>query len=693
MAATKIIPIKLRSVHPDAQYRNAGQYDQVVDDVDSAMEVFRPYQLRGLRNAQFWAGNQWTEEEINNHIRQKRYPFIFNEIRTKVDHLTGTQKLTRLDVQVVPREESDIEEADRINELVKWAEQMNDMKFLESDIFFDAAVKAVGFSKVYWSMKDIKYGFPALSKLPFNEVIWDPNSRRMDWSDCDWVAHRPRLTRKKLKALFPDFVDEIEKASPSSIYGPYRYGVETARQQRVESIGTTNRRGDRDLIDVIEYYEKIAVWDYIVTDGVTGREEKFDSENDAQEYAAGMIQFYLEKDIALTDPDGGNVISICAVERNRIDQTIIVGDRCIVYEQTVLPDFPIVPCWGYFDDGDYFSFVDLLIDPQIFSNRMLSTWDHMLGSSMKNLVTVMPAMLYKEWGGRNPVERVRQEISAVSPVIPVLNHGAIDQKERPPIAPELFQGLALAHQRMQEYAGGANALGLQENAAESGKAVIARQQAAGAARVTLFDNLRLWRQKTTEMLVWFMKNFMSSQQTIRVVGEEGRMRFVRLDDGIMNTLREIEVDILIDEIPESATIRERTFEKITLLPPGLLPPDVYRNLFIKFMPGLPQSQKQEILSQLEFSAKYEQEKMKLAQEQKEQSQVMASIRKQQMREQMLAGGASPENDQFARDLMQKNEKEKDDQMQRVETALEPFDPQTRSKIMQALAGAGVASRP
>ena len=684
--ATKILPIKLRTVSPEQSDTMREQYDQVADDVDAAMEVFRLYQLRGLRNARFWAGDQWTDEEVESHIRQKRYPFVFNEIRTKVDHLTGTQKQTRLDVQTLPREESDTEEADRLNELVKWAEQMNDMPFIESEVFFDAAVKAVGFTKIYWSMRDIKYGFPCLEKLAFNEVVWDPNSRRMNWSDCTWVAHRPRMSRKKWKALFPDFASEIDKAASSTLYGTDRYGVETRRQQRVESVANLNRRGDRDLIDGIEYYEKVTVWDYIVTDAIANREEKFDNEDDAQEYAAGLVSAYLEADENLTDEDGADIISICAVERNRIDQTIVIGDKCIIHEQTVLPDFPITPCWGYFDDGDYFSFVDLLIDPQIFSNRMLSTWDHMRGSSMKNLMTVIPSMLPKEWGGRNPVERVRQEISAVSPVIPVLNHGAIQPHDRPPIAPELFQGLAMAQQRMQEYAGGANALGLQENAAESGKAVIARQEAAGAARITLFDNLRLWRQKTTEMLVWYIKNFVSSQQTIRIMGDEGSQKFVRLDDGIMDTLREIEVDVLIDEVPKSATIRERAFEQLVRMPPGLLPPDVYRDLFIRFMPGLPQAQKKEILSKIEFSAKLEQEKAKAAQDEKERTQVMAALRKQQMRQELLAQGGEGSgagDDAFAKQLMQKDAEREQKRGENLSQVLESLDPVTSRKVEQA----------
>lgn len=654
-------------------------------DIESAYTVLEDAHARGLRNANFWAGAQWTEDEINTHTRQRRKAFVLNEIKPKVDHLLGTQRQTRLDIQLAPREESDTAAADKLTKLVKWAEQMNDIKILESDIFQDVIIKGIGFAKMYWSLRDIVDGFPALDKLPFDGVVWDMNSMRKDWSDCDWVADVRVMSRSSAKAALPDYTEAIDNAQSATYISRQYNAFATRRELRIEASGYANRSRDKDLIHVVEHYERSSDWEYVVY-GIMGEKEKFDTKQQAEDYAAGLEAAYLEQGKLTIDvEDGSDLVQICMVEVSRITQSILVGDTCILREKTCLPDFPIIPCWAYFDDGDFHAFVDLLIDPQIFANRMLSTWDHMLGSAMKNMTTVVKSMLDKRFGG---LERVRQEISSVSPVIDVLDHKAIQVHQRPPISPELFQGLGMVQQRMQEYAGGANALGLQENAAESGRAVRARQAAAGVARLPLFDNLQDWRKRVTEQFVWNIKKFMVNRQSVQITGTDGAIEYVKLDDGVMDTLREIEVNVIVDEAPSTEDLRERTFEQIVRLSEvAQIPPGVKTDLLIANMPGLPAAEKKKLMERIDLHAQLQQAQAELEKMKKEQEQVESTVRKSQMREKMLNGQTGEDavqNDKFATDLLKKMSEAEQVKRQRLQAQLQEFDPITRSKVLNAL---------
>ena len=619
-----------RYIHDPDQVSNI--LERVRNDFESVEEYFNNKNEQRKQNLDFYAGRQWSDAEIVAHEEQSRHPFVFNEIQHKVDHLIGTQTQTRFDVKVMPREAGDEDSAQLLNSLVKWVEQVNNLEYIEKETFMDMLIGGCGAAQVRWEMEDIDRGYPMIEKIPANELFWDPNSKIMDLTDARWIGRLTYMSRMDAIELFPEHEEEIRKANSS-----YRNGTNFARlvytHKQEEIFDQIKDEESRELVEVVEYYERAKVYVYVVHDDIESRSITFEKYSEAKAFYDGLVDTYTKNGELLIHDDGSPRIALVTNSTNAIFQTIIVGDMVISYEQTALNDFPYVIGFGYFHEGDYWGFVDSMIDPQILINRFFSQWDYQVGASAKNVVTVVNSLLRRDF----PIENVREELSKTSPVIPLLRHDALDFKPNQQVNPELFQAIQFGIGRMTDYAGGRNTLGLQENAAESGRAVIARAEQGGLARLPLFDQLRFFRLQLTYRIIWYLKNFMPSQQVIRIIGQDDRIQYVNLDDQTLKTLRELKIDVLVDEAVKSDSVKERYFQQFKELfqvMPGL-PPEIVTKIMLEFS-NVPRSVKDEVVQSLEFYKKYQQEQAEAQHMQKLQNSVKDSLLKRQLKDEMTA---------------------------------------------------------
>lgn len=596
-------------------------YDRIRDDISSVTEHFDAKLLKRTENFNFYRGNQWNAEEIKEHLTQMRKPYVFNEIQNKVDHVIGSQTQTRLDAKAMPREKGDETGAELLTNLVKWVEQLNNFEYTETDIFLEGIVGAAGFSQVRWGKEEIQHGYPIIEKVPAEQMVWDViNCKKMDLSDSRWVARRMVMSKMDAVEQFPTHAQEVEDAQLDN---------ELISNDFVKySYGSTDAIEGRKLISVILYYERVKEFKYTVSDDIRNEDREFDTEAEANAYFDGLMDEYTKTEEVLMMTDGTPRVAVISDLVDAIYQAVVIGKEVVEYEKTSLPFFPYDGFFCYWSDGDYWAFVDSLIDPQRLVNTFFSQWEYQLGAAGKNITTVVKALV-----GPNGTEMVRSELSRTAPVIELKSHDAMKIWPNNPVNPELYQGIMFGINRMMDYAGGKNALGLQENAAESGRAVIARAEQGGLARLPFFDRLRLWRINVTLKIVWYLKNFMSPGQIIRVIGDDSDIAFIPLDDQLLNTLREIKVDIIIDEAIKSDSVRERQFHEMKELfsqTPGI-PPEVAVSTMIEFS-SLPQSKKESLLSQLKFYQEWQQQQAEAQKQQKMQQEVLDAVQKKRLKD-------------------------------------------------------------
>lgn len=603
-------------------------YDCVKSDIDSVKDWFLDAIEYGNICADFYEGNQWDAEELNAHKEQNRYPFVLNEILPVVDHLIGTQQSTRMDSRVVGREKGDEIASQLLTFLNKWADQLNQLEYIETEVFKSGLIRGVGVAAVYWDFDNILFGYPKVEYMPSKEFFWDRNSIQQNLSDARWMARVTYKTRLDLRERYPEFANEINNASVGdSMVGADSYSA--GSRYRVNTQAQSMWK-DRELVEHVEHFERIKTHVYTVVDDIAGTNTVYDNSVEAKAYYKGLIQGYTANNINVFNDDFSAKVVFVTTSTDKIMYSVLIGKVVVCRMLTSLSQFPYEVFFAYYNEGRYWGFIKNLLSPQIGINRAYSQWDYALGAAQKNPVTVMESMLRKGW----TVEMVRKEGSRTSPYIPVLDHNAIRTLPNQPANPQLFDVVNFNISRIVDYSGGKNVRGFTESAAESGTAVVARAEQGGVSKLPLFDSLRRWRKGITERVVWYMKNYMNTQQILRIIGSDPDVQYIPIDDGVLDTLSEMKTDITIDEAVKSETMKERHFQQVMQFAQiAQLPQEVISEFLLEFS-SLPNSKKEEIKANLTAWKAKQQEEMELAKQQKMTMEVTDSLTKKKMKEQM-----------------------------------------------------------
>lgn len=582
-------------------------YDRAIADIDGVWPLFEPSFNRMRRNDEFYRGEQWTAEEYEAFDQENRTPYVVDKISPKINHLLGVQRETRMDVKAQPREMGDEPQVALANRMIKWFEQINDIRFVESDVFKDGCLHGAGYAVVRMEMEDGMV-YPQVARIPSTQVIWDGNCVEPDLSNARWVARVIPMTRGEAYEEFPQWAEHIQETStwsPSAAF-TRMFSTLTSRQESMGVSGRTNVR--RELLQVVEYYERYRQAEYVVIDEIAEAEYRFDTYAEAETRREELVAGYMHGEVDTIDDYGCEKVSVLGFKKNVVTQTIIIGDRAVSHIITDLPDFPIVPFFAYFQDGEFWSCVDILIDPQVFVNKIFSEWDNQIARSGKQVMTVVEQMLKKGWD----YTRVSEERSKTGATIPVNDHAALNMLAPQGASADIPNTLALMQTHMDESVGGRNSLGLQTSAAESGKAVMARAQAGGTGRLPLFDNLARWRKKVTEIAWWNMQRYLPQNQTLRVIGDrddEVDVTLFKASPEQYESLRELRTDIVITDAPMSDLQREAEFQELVQLfgtMSGQIPPDLVMTTLLEFS-SLPKHTKDKLLSKVASIQQYMQQ--------------------------------------------------------------------------------------
>lgn len=620
--------------------------DRIVNQIDAADPLFDERHEAARRNSRFVAGDQWTLEDKEAHKKQNRIPYVFDQIGAKVSALIGTHASLRIDTKAVPQEPGDEIAVSIANRLIKWADQVNHIDEVEDQVFWDMVVKSYGVTQVRWGLQENLSGVPIIERIPIFQMRWDPASSDVGLKDAAWMSRHLAMTRQAAKEEMPEFAEQIDLADGLAMTGDMTYWEEmTFRQQ--QSLNYAQRVDELNgYVRVIQHYEKVRQYVYVLVDEIAGDMQEYDDKKSADDEAEARISEYMNGDEPVINRDGEERVQVVELTRQAVIQTIIIGDRAVSREVTELPDFPFQVAFCFFDDGDFWSFVDQLISPQIFINRMVSELDNQIGRTTKQMITVIPHRLQRGF----TLENFNSERSKTAPTIPVQSHDAISAVPNIPTLPEIPQMIQMSVAHMTDIVGGKNALGLQENAAESGAAVRARQEAAGLSRMPIFQHLNMWRRRVTEMALWFTKNYMAAGQQIRIIGDAKEIpEWINIDTDTLDTLANTRVDIMVTEAIDSDTVRERQFaqmKELLMTVGNAIPPEM---LFVSMLElsNLPEETKKKMLGQVQAIQEYNEKQAAQAEAEKMEKSVNDSIKRSNMKEQKELELASAQAQQNA----------------------------------------------
>ena len=152
------------------------RFEQIEDWWYQARQAQSMARYEQALDQDFYDGLQWADEDRLEVMDRGQSACVFNLIKSSIDWVTGTEKRTRVDFKVYPRNAEDVKPAETKTKLLKYLSDVNKTGFSRSRAFADAVKVGVG-----WLEDGIRCD-------PTDEPLF---SRSEDWRNM-WYDHLSR---------------------------------------------------------------------------------------------------------------------------------------------------------------------------------------------------------------------------------------------------------------------------------------------------------------------------------------------------------------------------------------------------------------------------------------------------------------------------------------------------------------------
>jgi hypothetical protein len=519
---------------------------------------------------------QWTEQDAVELMARGQAPLVFNKIKPTINWIMGTEKRTRFDYNVLPREANDEKGAQTKKKLLKYVSDVNKLPFHRSEAFKNCVIAGLGWMEEGISADPSDELIFARSEN-WRNVYQDSRSRELDYSDGRYQIRSKVVDMDMACAMFPDSSSALSSGGITGFEDEeesvWYLGERMVNQRDVDgngsfngSAGTLGQRGAyvasgqsdvgrREQVRINEgWYTVPMPVKYFASGQMRG--EVFDPKD---EYHQFIVKKY-------APPIVGGVQNQMRVMLFTSGMPLWDGPSPYRHRK-----FPLTAMWCYrrARDGMPYGVVRDIRDPQEDLNKRRS----------KALYILSANRVVMDKGAVDDIEDIRQEAARPDAII-IKNPGKELKFEKP--AGE-FQGnlemMQNAENYIQEVSGVTSENLGQSTNATSGKAILARQEQGSVVTANLFDNMRLCIQQQGEKLLALMEQFYTEPKVMRIVGENQPVDWVPINTmdpatgEILNDITASKADFVVDEQDFRASLRQAAQETMTQLM-QTLPPEV-----------------------------------------------------------------------------------------------------------------------
>ena len=559
------------STHPLDSEESRARHHKLMEWLYEARQAQSANRMEMAIDEDFYDGDQYTIEE-RDELRQRGQPIIkYNLIKQYIDWIIGTERRARVDFQVFPRGREDREAAETKTKLLKYNSDVNRVPFVRSRAFKEAVVAGLGWVEDVVrndETEEVTYS----RQESWRNIWYDHLAAEPDLSDARFLFRMRVVDLDVALAMFPDRQDEIRRAAKNAaqfdFYDELFYSdYHQARDEYDRPIyqgptfsadaGSVNDRRARVKLYEVEYRE-------IQNVKIMRGEEPFNGLD------------YNESVPAMQQAVAGELVSL-------FDALVMRMRYAVMTDEALLHDGPspfrhnkfrFTPIWCYRRARDRmpYGMVRNGRDPQKAANKRMGKALHILSTS--RIVADEDAMDSPEkW------DEVIEEAARPDGVIRVSKPNARFELQSD-------RNLADGHLKMLTYdieflRSGTGVTGEnvgQDTNAQSGKAIMAKQNEGSMTTAEVFDNLRFAVQVQGEKQLSNIEQYMGAPRVIRVLGDRGIPEYLSLnqvqpDGTILNDITADKADFVVDQRDYRESVRQAMFESMMDLI-GRLPPDV-----------------------------------------------------------------------------------------------------------------------
>jgi hypothetical protein len=542
------------------------QYETWFTDAEDATIAARK---EAERARDYVNGIQLTSDEVETLKQRGQPPVVINRIRRKVEWLKGLEVKQRTDPKAFPRTPQHQEDAESVTDAIRYVCDDQDWDGVRSETYDDFLVEGFGGVEVVHKQNQRGEVDVVINHYPWDRLFYDPFSRKDDFSDARYKGVVLWMDGKDFKRDYPKHKDQVSKMAADFASDTYD---DRPRNKWYD--------GKRDRIRVV------LMWH------LKGRDWHWVKFIRGAEIDSGESPY--------VDDEGE---SVCPL----IMQSSYVGR-----------------------DNDRYGIVRDMFDPQDEINKRRS----------KALHASTSRQTYGIKGAVDSIADMKRELASGEGHVDI-NVEAFEDAARVGMKPFdiLPQGdqITAQFQLLQEAKNEIDMLGansaLEGETGEntSGRAVLARQQGGMIEIAALNDKLHRFT-RTVYRHIWMrIKQFWDAPRWVRVTDDESAARFVGINQpitlqeklgempeqeaialiaqqlmlrpgdprlqapvGIRNAVQQLDVDIILEEVPDRVTLEGEVFEALLKYGPQI-PPAV----LIEADPTLPSKKKEKLLEMLQ----------------------------------------------------------------------------------------------
>ena len=140
------------------------------------------------RDRDYYDGKQLTEEEMN-ALRQRKQPIVIsNRIKPKIDSLLGFERKQRTDPRAYPRTPKHDQDAQGVTDAIRFVCDQSRFQSIRSSVAESMFVEGVGAATVTMTKRPDGEMDVQITDVPWDRFYRDPHSRRRDFSDASYMG-------------------------------------------------------------------------------------------------------------------------------------------------------------------------------------------------------------------------------------------------------------------------------------------------------------------------------------------------------------------------------------------------------------------------------------------------------------------------------------------------------------------------
>lgn len=521
---------------------------------------------------------QLSAEERQTLADRDQPDIVFNRVGPSIDVVLGTERRSRTQPEFLPRGANDEEKARIITAISRGIEDENGSKYECSDVFQDGVLVGIGW--LYQGRNHILTG-PKLCEyfVPWEEMVFDNNAKRIDLQDRRWlIRHRwQRLEevlswmpqhRKSLLAavgatglvdrrvILSMTADGTEETDPDYGYTMYRENL--GDWPATEWVSINNPLDP--MVNVGECWYKEFVNGMAVEDPNTGERTEFSADNPTEDQVLALL-------------NGANLVR-GTVERMRVALfagPYILSDSPSPYNHNSDPYTAFV-CYRNRRTKKIYGIPERMFDPQDVVNRAFSKLYH----------TMATRQIWVEKGAAENMDDLADQATNPDGVIE-LNPGGLTKYKIESGGDRIRQYeslMAMANTLLGENTGTNDEMMGRESNARTGVAIDKRIERGSTILGPVFDNYYRFKWHAAKKRLALIKQFIDAPTAVRMTDEMGSVKYVTAnevaaDGRILNAISNAQLDTIINETPERASLRQAMAMSMMEMAKGL-PEDMAR---------------------------------------------------------------------------------------------------------------------